>query len=102
MSPTVLQRLPLQFFIFNVSAFKSIRRRDDDYSDGEEGDVRCDYDSDIDDDDCFSPQPDPSIDTNRVEEILAKEPKFHAMPLKSALKKPPTPTQELPSQTAAK
>ncbi|XP_018909757.1 phosphatase and actin regulator 2 isoform X2 [Bemisia tabaci] len=83
------------------NAFKSIRRREEDYSDGEEGDVRCDYDSDIDDDDCFSPQPDPSIDTNRVEEILAKEPKFHAMPLKSALKKPPTPTQDLPSHTAA-
>ncbi|XP_011308664.1 phosphatase and actin regulator 4 isoform X2 [Fopius arisanus] len=32
-------------------------------------------------------QPDPSIDTSRVEEIPAKEPKFHAMPLKSALKK---------------
>ena len=27
------------------------------------------------------------IDTTRVEEIPAKEPKFHAMPLKSALKK---------------
>lgn len=33
------------------------------------------------------PQPDPSIDTSRVEEIPAKEPKFHAVPLKSALKK---------------
>ena len=33
------------------------------------------------------PQPDPNIDTSRVEEIPAKEPKFHAMPLKSALKK---------------
>lgn len=40
--------------------------------------------------------PDPSIDTTRVEEIPAKEPKFHAVPLKSALKKPPTPTQEAP------
>lgn len=30
---------------------------------------------------------DPAIDTSRVEEIPAKEPKFHAMPLKSALKK---------------
>lgn len=35
----------------------------------------------------FHPRPDPSIDTSRVEEIPAKEPKFHAMPLKSALKK---------------
>ncbi|KAL0272448.1 UNVERIFIED_CONTAM: hypothetical protein PYX00_005410 [Menopon gallinae] len=33
------------------------------------------------------PRPDPNIDTSRVEEIPAKEPKFHAMPLKSALKK---------------
>ncbi|XP_076675115.1 phosphatase and actin regulator 2 isoform X4 [Andrena cerasifolii] len=32
-------------------------------------------------------QPDPTIDTSRVEEIPAKEPKFHAMPLKSVLKK---------------
>ncbi|XP_044015485.1 phosphatase and actin regulator 4B isoform X9 [Aphidius gifuensis] len=32
-------------------------------------------------------QPDPAIDTSRVEEIPAKEPKFHAVPLKSALKK---------------
>lgn len=46
------------------------------------------------------PQPDPTIDTNRVDEIPAKEPKFNAMPLKSALKKkgsgsgPGTPTQE--------
>ena len=45
------------------------------------------------------------IDTTRVEEIPAKEPKFHAMPLKSALKKKGpgsgpgtpqnTPTQEI-------
>lgn len=45
-------------------------------------------------------QPDPTVDTNRVEEIPAKEPKFNAMPLKSALKKKGsgsgtnTPTQE--------
>ncbi|KAG7202102.1 hypothetical protein KM043_004771 [Ampulex compressa] len=32
-------------------------------------------------------QPDPNIDTSRVEEIPAKEPKFHAVPLKSVLKK---------------
>lgn len=32
-------------------------------------------------------QPDPMIDTSRVEEIPAKEPKFHAVPLKSVLKK---------------
>ncbi|XP_044272129.1 phosphatase and actin regulator 4 isoform X3 [Tribolium madens] len=33
------------------------------------------------------PQPDPTIDTSRIDEIPAKEPKFNAMPLKSALKK---------------
>lgn len=39
-----------------------------------------------------------NIDTSRVDEIPAKEPKFNAVPLKSALKKkssnPGTPTQE--------
>lgn len=43
-------------------------------------------------------QPNPNIDTNRIEEIPAKEPKFNAVPLKSALKKkgsnPGTPTQD--------
>jgi phosphatase and actin regulator 3 len=33
------------------------------------------------------PQPDPAIDTSRIDEIPAKEPKFNAIPLKSALKK---------------
>lgn len=35
-------------------------------------------------------QADPNIDTSRVEQIPAKEPRFHAMPLKSALKKKET------------
>uniref|UniRef100_A0A0A9XC92 Phosphatase and actin regulator 2 n=1 Tax=Lygus hesperus TaxID=30085 RepID=A0A0A9XC92_LYGHE len=61
----------------------------DDYSDGEGSD--CDETSSL-----RLGQPNPTIDTNRVEEIPAKEPKFHAVPLKSALKKPPTPTQESP------
>nr|XP_029735900.1 phosphatase and actin regulator 4-like isoform X4 [Aedes albopictus] len=43
-------------------------------------------------------QPNPNIDTNRIDEIPAKEPKFNAVPLKSALKKkgsnPGTPTQD--------
>lgn len=45
-------------------------------------------------------QPNPLIDTARIEEIPAKEPKFNAVPLKSALKKkgsssgPGTPTQD--------
>ncbi|KAF2885153.1 hypothetical protein ILUMI_21029 [Ignelater luminosus] len=44
---------------------------------------------DLDDDRCLyrMPQPDPNVDTSRIEEIPAKEPKFNAMPLKSALKK---------------
>lgn len=61
-----------------------------------------DIDEDLDDDHCIyrMPQPDPAIDTSRIDEIPAKEPKFNAMPLKSALKKkgsgsgPGTPTQE--------
>ncbi|XP_072392778.1 uncharacterized protein [Diabrotica undecimpunctata] len=73
---------------------------DYDENDEEEEDDDVDYD----DDQYFRmPQPDPSIDTSRIDEIPAKEPKFHAMPLKSALKKKPnsgpgtpqnTPTQE--------
>uniref|UniRef100_U5EPU5 Putative neural crest cell migration n=1 Tax=Corethrella appendiculata TaxID=1370023 RepID=U5EPU5_9DIPT len=43
-------------------------------------------------------QPNPNIDTTRIDEIPAKEPKFNAVPLKSALKKkgsnPSTPTQD--------
>lgn len=42
-----------------------------------------------------SPRPG-CIDTSRVEAIPAKEPKLHAVPLKSALKKPPTPTHDSP------
>lgn len=44
----------------------------------------------------------PVIDTSRVDEIPAKEPKFNAVPLKSALKKkssgPETPTSATPTQ----
>lgn len=60
-------------------------------------------DEDLDDDQCVyrMPQPDPAIDTSRIDEIPAKEPKFNAMPLKSALKKkgsgPGTP-QNTPTQ----
>jgi len=32
-------------------------------------------------------QPNPNVDTNRIDEIPAKEPKFNAKPLRSALKK---------------
>lgn len=59
----------------------------------EEQDRSGDADEDDEDDDDDAqymfrvPQPDPSIDTSRVEEIPAKEPKFYAVPLKSALKK---------------
>lgn len=51
---------------------------DDEDEEDEDGDARYMF---------RVPQPDPSIDTSRVEEIPAKEPKFHAVPLKSALKK---------------
>ncbi|XP_066998333.1 phosphatase and actin regulator 2 isoform X4 [Anabrus simplex] len=63
----------------------------------------CEGDEDEDDEDGDGrylfrvPQPDPGIDTSRVEEIPAKEPKFHAVPLKSALKKKSTP-QNTPTQ----
>uniref|UniRef100_A0A1B6CKY1 Phosphatase and actin regulator n=1 Tax=Clastoptera arizonana TaxID=38151 RepID=A0A1B6CKY1_9HEMI len=72
------------------------------HDDCEEGDEYLDESPREDDDDDEDglglriTRPDPSIDTTRVEEIPAKEPKFHAVPLKSALKKPPTPTQDLP------
>lgn len=62
-----------------------------------------DIDEELDDDQCVyrMPQPDPSIDTSRIDEIPAKEPRFNAMPLKSALKKkgggPGTP-QNTPTQ----
>jgi phosphatase and actin regulator len=43
----------------------------------------------------------PNIDTSRIDEIPAREPKFNAVPLKSALKKktsnPGTPTQDMNS-----
>lgn len=66
---------------------------DQDDGDGDDGDDDCVY---------RMPQPDPTIDTSRIDEIPAKEPKFNAMPLKSALKKKGsgsgtpqnTPTQE--------
>ena len=52
------------------------------------------------------PTPNPNIDTTRVDEIPAKEPKFNAVPLKSALKKktsnPSTPTQEGTTASANK
>ncbi|XP_021915657.1 phosphatase and actin regulator 3 isoform X3 [Zootermopsis nevadensis] len=66
---------------------------DDEDEEDEDGDARYMF---------RVPQPDPSIDTSRVEEIPAKEPKFHAVPLKSAKKKgggsgPGTP-QNTPTQ----
>lgn len=53
--------------------------------------IEDEEDFDVEDEDnMYGPriaQPDPTIDTSRVEEIPAKEPKFHAVPLKSVLKK---------------
>lgn len=73
-----------------------------DYDENEDEDEDDDAEYDV--DQYFRmPQPDPSIDTSRIDEIPAKEPKFHAIPLKSALKKKSnsgpgtpqiTPTQE--------
>ena len=52
----------------------------------------------MDSDEEFYPMQNPNIDTTRIDEIPAKEPKFNAVPLKSALKKktsnPGTPTQD--------
>uniref|UniRef100_A0A1B0CC50 Putative phosphatase and actin regulator 4 n=1 Tax=Lutzomyia longipalpis TaxID=7200 RepID=A0A1B0CC50_LUTLO len=56
---------------------------DYDYDDQDELDGE-DLDSD---DEYIFHQPNPNIDTGRVEEIPAKEPLFNAVPLKSALKK---------------
>ncbi|KAL1494234.1 hypothetical protein ABEB36_009859 [Hypothenemus hampei] len=75
---------------------------DYDYDDNEDED---DYDIECEEDNHYGyrmPQPDPAIDTSRIDEIPAKEPRFNAMPLKSALKKKNsggstpqgTPTQE--------
>ncbi|XP_074031764.1 uncharacterized protein isoform X3 [Leptinotarsa decemlineata] len=66
----------------------------------DENDDDEDEEEDYEDDNYFRmPQPDPSIDTSRIDEIPAKEPKLNAKPLKSAMKKRPgsgpgTPTQE--------
>ncbi|XP_065571596.1 phosphatase and actin regulator 4-like isoform X2 [Artemia franciscana] len=65
----------------------------DDYDDDEE------LEDDVDpDDDAYGltfGHPDPSMDTNRIEEIPAKEPNLNAVPLKPALKtNTPTPSQE--------
>jgi hypothetical protein len=53
---------------------------------------------DSDDEEFMYPMQNPNIDTSRIDEIPAKEPKFNAVPLKSALKKktshPGTPTQD--------
>ncbi|KAJ8984796.1 hypothetical protein NQ317_003710 [Molorchus minor] len=58
-----------------------------DYDENDEDD---DDEIEYDDDNSYMyrmSQPDPSIDTSRIDAIPAKEPKFHAVPLKSALKK---------------
>ncbi|KAK9718362.1 RPEL repeat [Popillia japonica] len=63
---------------------------DYDYDDEDDVDPDDIDGEDVDDPDhCLyrMPQPDPLIDTSRIDEIPAKEPKFNAMPLKSALKK---------------
>ncbi|XP_066145945.1 phosphatase and actin regulator 2-like isoform X2 [Euwallacea fornicatus] len=75
---------------------------DYDYDDNEEDD---DYDIECEEENTcifLMAQPDPAIDTSRIDEIPAKEPRLNAVPLKSALKKKnsggstpqDTPTQE--------
>ncbi|KAJ3644267.1 hypothetical protein Zmor_026933 [Zophobas morio] len=63
---------------------------DYEYEENEDDDGdEIDYDN-LDDNSSYMfrmPQPDPTIDTSRIDEIPAKEPKFNAIPLKSALKK---------------
>lgn len=55
------------------------------------------------DEEFMYPMQNPNIDTTRIDEIPAKEPKFNAVPLKSALKKktsnPGTPTQDTHNKT---
>lgn len=55
------------------------------------------------DEEFMYPMQNPNIDTNRIDEIPAKEPKFNAVPLKSALKKktsnPGTPTTQDTNKT---
>ncbi|XP_065217089.1 phosphatase and actin regulator 1-like isoform X3 [Planococcus citri] len=81
------------------------RHMNDDDDDDDDDDIDDEYDDDDDDDENgFASMkifhgPDPVIDTSRVEKIPAKEPKFFAVPLKSALKKPSTPTQDQGANT---
>lgn len=60
--------------------------------------ITDDDQDELDSDEEFYPMQNPNIDTSRIDEIPAKEPKFNAVPLKSALKKkssnPGTPTQD--------
>lgn len=84
-SPTLLARQQQQGTGSGVHNAIPLDLSDYDYEDQEDIDIEEDEEDEryvI----RFS-QPDPAIDTSRVEEIPAKEPKFHAMPLKSALKK---------------
>ncbi|XP_023290569.1 phosphatase and actin regulator 2 isoform X5 [Orussus abietinus] len=84
-SPTLLARQQQQGTGSGVQNAEPLDLSDYDYEDQEEVDGAEDEEDDryI----CRVSQPDSAIDTSRVEEIPAKEPKFHAMPLKSALKK---------------
>lgn len=85
---------------------KSVDDNDETINEDEDDDDDLDdeYDDDEDDENGFANMKifhgsDAVIDTSRVEKIPAKEPKFYAIPLKSALKKPSTPTQDQGSNT---
>ncbi|XP_055380678.1 phosphatase and actin regulator 4 isoform X2 [Condylostylus longicornis] len=78
-SPTLIAGRP-----HGPGAVNDVDYQDYDYEDNDDDNEELDSDEEY----MFSmSQPNPNIDTCRVEEIPAKEPKFNAVPLKSALKK---------------
>lgn len=76
-----------------------------DHDEAEQDIENMDSDSDDTPSGCYLRRMEPVIDTSRVDEIPAKEPKFNAVPLKSALKKKTsgsdTPTNATPTQEHA-
>ncbi|XP_026475201.1 phosphatase and actin regulator 2-like [Ctenocephalides felis] len=77
----------------------------EDHDEAEQDIENMDSDSDDTPSGCYLRRMEPVIDTSRVDEIPAKEPKFNAVPLKSALKKKTsgsdTPTNATPTQEHA-
>jgi len=71
---------------------------DDDYDEEEEGDDDDDDEDEEVDDDSNGFRISHHNFPSHIEQIPAKEPVFNAQPLKSALKKPSTPSQQESSQ----